>query len=288
MENIEVLGKKWSEKDKKDAKGFIVSEQQIARESVNGEYQKAEEDFRIIATLNDYLQEELRALGLEGIDAISPDQIHLYPSATYKQKFPNLDATAFREAFDKVINIDADEADVIGRMQFFDGLLHEMVHIASKSKYFLKADKSLKVTRSGYHIANPIKEHEHLKGLNEAIVEKITRDIFDKHRLEIIRDFDISLEDYSKEAKYLDYYDLYIEVLEIIIKRVAKMNGEKEDEVWNRFKRGIVTGEMMYLKDVEKAYGKGALRVLDILESDKMYDAPEETIEWVKNYFLTR
>lgn len=288
MENIEILGKKWSDKERKDAKDFIGYEQQRASDPVNGEYQKIEDDNRIISTLNNYLQEELEVLGLEGIDDINPNQIHLYPSATYKQKFPKVDATAFHEAFDKVINIDADEVDVIGRLQFFKGLLHEMVHVASKSKYYLKADKSLKATRSGYHIANPIKEHEHLKGLNEAVVEKTTRDIFDKHRLEIIRDFDISLEDYSKEAKYLDYYDLYIEVLEIIVKRVADTNREKEDEVWNRFKRGIFTGEMIHLKDVEKAYGKGALRVLDILESDKMYVAPEETIEWVKNYFLSR
>lgn len=288
MENMELHGKKLSDKVREDAEDFVISEQEIARQPVSGEYKKTEDDYRIISVLNDYIQEELKAIEIDEIKAIDPNQIHLFPSITYNQKFPQVDASAFHESFDKIINVDADEAGDIGKLQFFRDLLHEMVHIASKNKYFLKASKGIGVSRSGYRNVNPEKEHEHFQGLNEAIVEKIVIDILQSHRNDIVRDFDVSLEDYNKEGKYFCYYQEYIEIIQSIVKKIAETKGETEDEVWKRFKRGIFTGEMMHLRDIEKIYGKGSLRMLDILESEEMHSAPEKTIHRVKEYFSSK
>lgn len=286
MEKIEVLGKKLSGEDRKGSKEYITSKHEEAVEIGDGESEKSEDDYRIISDLSDYLQEELKTLGLEGIGDIDPNQIHFYPTSAYKEKFPHAKNTyAFTKVFNNAINADIDAVEKIGRLQFFKGLFHEMVHTASKKKYYLRPDDSISVSRSGYRNENPIDDHEHLIGLNEAIVDKITIDIFNRHRLDMVRDFDISSEDYNKESKYFGDYDKYIEILKIIVKRIADTKGEGEDEVWKRFKRGIFTGEMMHLRDIEKIYGKGALRMLDTLDTDEMHSAPEETIERVKKYF---
>ncbi len=289
MENIEVLGKKLSGEDRKGSKEYITSKQQEAVEIGDRESEKSEEDFKIISDLNDYLQEELKTLGLEGIDSINPNQIHFYSDAAYEEKFPHAKNTfIFTKVFNNAINANVDATGKIGRLQFFKGILHEMVHTASKKKYYLRPDDDISVSRSGYRNENPIDDHEHLIGLNEAIVDKITIDIFNKHRKDIVLDFDISSDDCAKEAKYLGHYDKYIEILEIIVKRISDTKGESEDDVWKRFKRGIFTGEMMHLRDIEKIYGKGALRVLDILDSDEMHAAPDATINRVKDYFSSR
>jgi len=64
----------------------------------------------------------------------------------------------------------------------------------------------------------------------------------------------------AKENKDI-FYNLPLEILEIVLEKIAKNNKEKPEQVWQRFKKGFFTGEMMHLRDVEKTFGKGALRV---------------------------
>jgi hypothetical protein len=70
-----------------------------------------------------------------------------------------------------------------------------------------------------------------------------------------------------------------IEIVEIIIQKVAEKKGEDRELVWQRFKRGLFSGEMMHLRDIEETFGKGSLRILASLESE---DVP---VAMVKKYF---
>lgn len=264
MEKIELHGKKLSEADKKDAKEFIAYEHRRAKEPISGEYRKTKEDLEIILALNEYIQEEIRALGLEEVEAVAPSQIHLFSRDTYKEHFPNLDVSAFHEAFNRTINVDADDVEKSGKLQFIRDLLHEMVHIVSKTKYYL-SENDIKVTRSGYRNVNPTEGHEHFLALNEAVVEKIVIDILERHRLDLVHNFDVSLEDYAKEGKYFSNYNEYIKVLEDIVNEISEKKGENTDDVWKRFKLGIFTGEMMHLRDINKIYGSNGLKIMDML-----------------------
>jgi hypothetical protein len=52
-----------------------------------------------------------------------------------------------------------------------------------------------------------------------------------------------------------------MEIIDLVIDKIAAKKGESKDEVWNRFKKGFFDGSMMHLRDVEETFGKGSLRV---------------------------
>ena len=103
------------------------------------------------------------------------------------------------------------------------------------------------------------------------------------------------MEDFFKEFKFtekeleegISYEEDYLTILSAIIKKIAKNNNEEPKEVWKRFRKGYFTGEMMHLRDVDKVFGKGALRVLAALKCG-VNDLPdEEIIRKVYRYFKT-
>lgn len=286
MEKLTIFGKNISPREKEGARDYIAWERKRAKNPIDGEYEKIEEDYEIIKLLNVYIQEELEELDLENKKDITPEQIHLFPAISYEQKFAKAGTSAFYNPIDDTIQLNADVADTQGKLQFYRDLLHEMIHMASIGKFYLD-EETVKVYRSGYRSQNPTQEHEHFKGLNEALVEKTVIDIFNKHRKDLSERLDVTENEKQKEASYFCYYHSYIDILETIVTEISQTKGKEKEAVWKKLKRGLFTGEMMHLREIEKIWGKNSLKILDILETAKMYENPEETIAKIKRYFET-
>jgi D-mannonate dehydratase len=49
--------------------------------------------------------------------------------------------------------------------------------------------------------------------------------------------------------------------MDSILQRLAERSGESVEAVWERFQRHHFSGNMMHLRDIERAFGPGTLRV---------------------------
>ena len=102
------------------------------------------------------------------------------------------------------------------------------------------------------------------------------------HQDELVREFGVS----QTEAPGIPmFYGECISILDLIIRKVAQDRNEDEIAVWKRFKRGMFTGEMMHLRDIEHAFGRGSLRVLAALNWESNHTIPIELIPKIKEYF---
>lgn len=61
---------------------------------------------------------------------------------------------------------------------------------------------------------------------------------------------------------------------------VAEQKGESTDAVWRRFQRSYVTGSMMHLRDIEHAFGKGALRFVAGVAPRDFEDYQRRELVW--------
>lgn len=148
----------------------------------------------------------------------------------------------------------------------YETILHEATHAKSFHKREISNNTSVNRSyRTGYNVerARDGKE-QYFSGFNEAIVDKTTLDIVLREN----KDYSSSKKDISRFLFYLNSgYRAEMMTVDSIIKNVAKHKKESEKEVWDRFKKGQFTGDMMHLRDIEEAYGPGALRILATMDS---------------------
>lgn len=146
----------------------------------------------------------------------------------------------------------------------YSTILHESIHGKSFHKYELNIDESNpekiseNIYRTGYLLTKNGQE-DYFRGLNEGIVDKTTMDI-------LIKEYKNEPDIINKIRKILYYIEskYFIEMLTIdaIVNKIAQNKNEEKENVWASFKKGQFTGEMMHLRDIEKVYGSGSLRVL--------------------------
>lgn len=176
-------------------------------------------------------------------------------------------------------------------------IFHEAIHAASKQKHWVQGHSESnpiapKNYRVGYQVinwSNPEELHEHLRGFNEGVVEMTTQSLFSEHAQEIKVRLGIT-KSQVEEAGFA--YSESREVIREIIQTLAAVQEKSEEEVWKKIRKGQFSGEMMYLRDIEYTYGKGALRVLDALDvrsDDSRTDAEKKFLrdrnEKILEYF---
>jgi hypothetical protein len=155
-------------------------------------------------------------------------------------------------------------------------LKHEMVHSGSYKKYIVskKEGEDTKVSkyRLGYHLSY---QKDKMKkslfgGFNEAIVDATTIDIVNNENKDSNKEM-ISRVSFSS-------YKFNLSLVDKIASKIAQVKGETKEDVWNRFKAGQFTGNMMHLRDVETVCGEGSLRVLAMMptvvskKNQKLFD----------------
>lgn len=154
-----------------------------------------------------------------------------------------------------------------------------MIHIDEVHKYYFdKKSKLPQLYRIGYQINDPresikknydqdiYESNKKLGLMHEAIVQKMSKDIIQKNADKFIEELELSPEETNKSYGY-NLYDCMIDIMDRAAAEIAKKKGESPDAVWKRLKRGLFTGEMMHLRDLEKYVDQGLLNKLARLKS---------------------
>lgn len=285
QEKYNIMGKELTFKDKEEIDLAIKTEKTMITGLMEDETEKTSEQLRIIEKVNEHLNEELQDMGIKKEFSLSSNKIHFLPGDVYKKQFSGKTEAGFTNVIDNEIFVDLSQA--INNKKLYSIILHESIHLVSAERYAAEKNKmqiSVWLGKSGYeNIKDPIGLHEHLRGFNEVVVTKVSQGIFKKHKKELTKELRL-----SKKEKKAGAHGYRTEILDLIISEIARENNEKEKDVWNRFKKGLFTGEMMHLRDIERTFGRGSLRVIAALySSTKKEINSEEAYDKIIDYLVT-
>lgn len=293
-EKITIFGKNITDQDKTKVRDFLQSKKDMNRQKIEDEYEKTDEEIKFIQVLSGYISQELEKLGIQEVPEIKPDEFHFLPQDMFKKKYrKETNGNGVYDAHEQVVYISRDRMK--NRLYKFQTMMHDAVHLVAFKKMHKEESGGIIVYRSGYVSRNvnlledqDILRHEHFRGLDEAIVDKFTFDLVNNNWENLKEEFNISNDEVDRSKVY--YHEPFIAILDEIIKRLAEHKGEKEDKIWENFKRGLFTGEMLHLRDVEKTFGPGSLRVLGALNSkntrQRMFHSTE--VKRIKDFFQAK
>ena len=111
------------------------------------------------------------------------------------------------------------------------------------------------------------KMNMHFFGLNEAVTDKLARELLLKNHEKIFtkKEFE-GMELFIIKQIVVHGYTDYIVVLDKIINTIAEFEYKEPSEVWNDIKKKYFKGELMYFRKIEDMFGIGSLRVLAAMD----------------------
>jgi hypothetical protein len=251
--------------DFEKAKQAIKAEQEKAKELIENEVEPTTQQKEIIELAIQNLNERLLELGLDAIE--TPwEQIHFLPNKIFKKLFPeDKGANAFSDGFSIIAKHNFENP--VQLIELYIIILHETIHSNSFQRHYYDPDKDKTImTRRGYFSVNK-DDHEHFRGFLEVITQRMTLDIMEKNKGELFKIADLEIEGSDEATTETRNSDPYVEVITLIIKKIAQQDQKKEEEILDEFEIDMFTGRMHHLKKVERIFGKGALRVLAALSS---------------------
>jgi hypothetical protein len=264
----------------------IDRKKEVGAKILEGETKKTQKQLKLIELVNLYLQDEFKKLGIATIAPFPPHRFHFLKPTVFAQHFPNHKTVAFYKSLpEDGIYVYDDTFEGWDELDICSTIIHETIHALSHQKYFASLkEQSLKQYRVGYGIEHPKDKHSHFDGFVEAITTKLENELYHKHEEELVSELKLEPKGIPK---VLDIYDYYVETIGVIIGKVAEIKNENPEKVWERFKRGLFTGEMMHLRDIERAFGNESLRVLAALGISKDNEENEQLAILVRDYFET-
>lgn len=176
------------------------------------------------------------------------------------------------------------------RIMKFLTILHEVIHAAG----FSAKDKKGEISRIGYAPRNAQSEkqsHEHLRGFNEGIVESITDQWAQKNWATIKEVLKVENDtDFVYLQQTWDVYGTEVRLVDAIVGRIAETKKIEKSEVLDRVAADHFTGNMLYMLNIDRVFGKGSLRLLAALRSTPLFDDTESEHkrhgEAIKEYFV--
>ncbi|MEK9180464.1 MAG: hypothetical protein AAB897_03570 [Patescibacteria group bacterium] len=291
MEKIQIAGASPEEKTRTE-RGAQNYDEEGGLKQIEGESEKTGRERWIIEKINEYLNKELSLLGIKEGVALPQENFHFLSQEVYKkfaasQKFAEginaENIPAFYSSDYGAAYINKDQGTDLQR---FVRLFHEAVHKASAVVAHTNLDKKISRRRLGYRITRNPNGGEgdaiRLYGFNEAVTETATREILSKHRNEL--EGTLATDEEKSDPK-LFTYDTERYIIDLIIQKIAEADGEGREIVWNRIKRGLFTGEMMHLRQVEKIFGRKSLKMLSLLGTSGGKLSRKETTKKITAYF---
>lgn len=277
-----LIGKGITKETSKGFHEFMEAKRAENKTDRKDEIKKTKEQIQNILFLRKLLEKEFSEIGITEFPEFHIERIHLVTKdglSKWSREFSGIPEDYKNEG---LYDSQKDEAAVDGSsfsvIHTCANLLHEMIHQISHTKFRLLPE--LEETRP-YREGLSVDQQRLFSGLNEAVTEFMTGMILAVNNRDEVKE---QLNLTERDMEELAYsYGPYIEILEMIMKKMSEQSEETEKQIWNKFKRGIATGEMMFLRPIEKIYGKGSLRVLAALGIDN--DA--ETQEDIQIYFLS-
>jgi hypothetical protein len=276
-ENFEFIGREYSDEEKSQQQEVLKKWSKESAEKIEGEQEKTEEDIQNIELVNSFLEKELKLLGIETYEPITPDKVHILSGDAFKERFPGFDGVAQFQSLNDAIYVNKDKVN--DRPLLISRILHESIHRASTRKFYADKEGGISDARVGYRIRSPWKEQseqDKMIGFNEVIND------YTVHRL--LWDNDEQLKSIGitwREVEGPIYnYMKYVPVLEAIAKKIIKHEGITDEfagaEIFKKWERGQFENSILALKEIEAACGKGSLEVLSYLG---VLDDPERCEE---------
>ena len=165
-------------------------------------------------------------------------------------------------------------------------LVHELVHRCQFERLRSVKIKGIDITHSRkggfsskYHFDTPTGEsyHELFNGLNESVTELITVSAIDESGI---------VDEETVERIWGDGYLYEKEILGIIMNRIATEEKLEMEELHDMFITAYTKGQMMFLRRVEKYFGKYALRVLSTLETTDYNATENHRNRLIRDFFI--
>lgn len=297
-ENFKIVGRNLSKEQIEESGEHIKNKLEESLKPLENELEKTPDELKFIELMNSFLSVEFEELGIDRPSKILPEQIHLFDKDGFKKNFSDT-KYSFHQHSTKAAYIDKEGKS---RKRLGHTIVHEAIHILSSKKYFRDAKGNHGMTKSGYlHVQSPIREgdrsdinkrfklsnlkHEHMRGFNEAVIDVMAIELLGKNSKNLIDEFKITNEEIKEN---LVGYVEFVEILNIVIDGVAERDGKSKEEVWKKFKKGVITGDMMHLREIEKTFGSGSLRVLAFMGTNDATKLSEDhATQKIKKYFET-
>lgn len=288
MEKSNIHFNKVPEDKKEIAKKSVIERYEFGATGIDGEYEKNEEELKAISLINDLIQREIKELGVNTPGPINSDRIHFVNQEIADVMQPKRGGM-FLPVLDAIIMNKDKYKD--HKFLFYKSILHEIVHHDSFDSIFVMGnDAKMTPYRTGYNSSNidDYKTHEHFRGFNEAVTQKMSLEIVNKYKELLVKELNISEEDQKEGDRFESFYSNQIEVLDLVINKMSEFYGKDSKEIWIKIKKGMITGEMMHLRDIEKVFGPGSLRFLSAMSSNgsiKKIEG-EKLSDNFKNFFM--
>ncbi len=246
------------------------------------EIEKTLENRELIDLANKSVLEAIKNLGLEVPAVFDPIRVHIIPADFQSRTLEN-NQGQYQTIEDQIVVKKQKD-----NLQFFKVMVHELLHAYSWNKFYIKeTGEGFRggAKRSGYSYSSKEKEDEmQFQGLTEAIIEDFQREITYHHAEDLT---DLTVDDKSVlEIKALNWnsYPFERDLLHYAVDKLAKENNLEADEIWQKLRKGLFTGEMMFLRMFEKTFGPNTLKILAKFGASGQIE-DEEVYEKFKQYF---
>jgi len=223
--------------------------------------EKTAEDNYVIDKYNEYLQAAIANLGLK-FGPVPKDMIKLLNNTDYAKVATDQDSSG---TFDPNLNlIIIKRFEGISGVRQYHNMMHEMIHGLSFQKLVINQDEERHSQRIWYDFEKNDSQEFAFGGFNEGVTELLTVEILNEHKVELLG----HLEGFKKmfpdfrEGFFKVKNGAYPAIASMLIKRLSQKSQQSEAEIWNKFKTGLLTGDMMPLRDIENCFGKDSLKVL--------------------------
>lgn len=252
-------------------------------ELVEGELEKTPSELKLIGMMNEWFEQEFRELGLsENYFKISPKRVHLLSDEGWEDYSKK--NGGFNDLVAGVCTVQKSAmyicksrccTDIIGHFGETEGrrftqtavyatVLHEAVHLMSREKFHLEEEQKEEIKaedirhlKGGLAVLNYPKKHKHLVVLNEAVTDTIAKELFKKHGKECKPELGVDKRDFNEP-------DFEMEILDKMIKTMAKYFQCPDEEIWKEFKKAAFSGNFLgIIRKINKVFGKEALGKLD-------------------------
>lgn len=138
-----IIGKDITPELKAEASSLLDRKRDEAMEPIEGEYKKTPEELTFIKLIDQYLNEELKELGIERTIETPPSQIHLLPASIYNETYGGFskakESRAFFSPAYQSICVNRDKSK--NRTALYRSIIHESIHKASFPKFIHKKEK---------------------------------------------------------------------------------------------------------------------------------------------------
>jgi hypothetical protein len=172
-------------------------------------------------------------------------------------------------------------------------LLHEMTHEVAIRQSEVNPHGDIMVSHNGYkmrkRVANDLQGRElrsYFDALNEAVVEMSAIHLVTSFQEEI-EQAGVSREEIEHALERRHYRDAVMVVQAIILGMVGDDDRAQRTR-WGEIERGQYTGEMKWVREIDRVFGAGSLRVLDALIATPTSDADREKNALILRYFQSK